>query len=89
GVTIIGAVNLASTVPFHASQLYSRNVANFLSLLFKEGQLNLEDEIPRSTLVCHQGEVVHPRVKESLSTSQSDPAKQSDTPNSTGGEPNA
>ncbi|MCS7339006.1 MAG: hypothetical protein NZ739_12365, partial [Verrucomicrobiae bacterium] len=69
--------------------LYSRNVANFLSLLFKEGQLNLEDEIPRSTLVCHQGEVVHPRVKESLSTSQSDPAKQSDTPNSTGGEPNA
>jgi len=66
GVTIIGAVNLASTIPFHASQLYSRNLANFLHLLFKEGQMNLEDEITRSTLVCHQGEVVHPRVRENL-----------------------
>ncbi|GBC92667.1 NAD(P) transhydrogenase subunit alpha part 1 [bacterium HR15] len=66
GVTIIGAVNLASTIPFHASQLYSRNLANFLNLLFREGQMNLEDEITRSTLVCYQGEVVHPRVKENL-----------------------
>ncbi len=66
GVTIVGAVNLASTVPLHASQLYSRNLANFLQLLFKEGQLNLDDEITRSTLVTHQGEVVHPRVKEIL-----------------------
>ena len=68
GVTIIGAVNLASTVPFHASQLYSRNLANFLTLLLKEGQLNLEDEVTRSTLVTYQGEVVHPRVKENLAS---------------------
>lgn len=68
GVTIIGAVNLASTVPFHASQLYSRNLANFLTLLFKESQLNLEDEVTRSTLVTYQGEVVHPRVKENLAS---------------------
>ena len=68
GVTIIGAVNLASTVPFHASQLYSRNLANFLTILLKEGQLNLEDEVTRSTLVTYQGEVVHPRVKENLAS---------------------
>lgn len=77
GVTIIGAVNLASTVPFHASQLYSRNLANFLTLLFKEGQLNLEDEITRSTLVTYQGAVVHPRVQENL------------TPRTEGGETDA
>ncbi len=67
GVTIVGAVNLASTIPQHASQLYSRNITNFLNLLFRDGQLNLDDEITRSTLVTHQGEVVHPRVKEKLS----------------------
>lgn len=77
GVTIIGAVNLASTVPFHASQLYSRNLANFLTLLFKEGQLNLEDEITRSTLVTYHGAVVHPRVQENL------------TPRTEGGETDA
>lgn len=77
GITIIGAVNLASTVPFHASQLYSRNLANFLTLLFKEGQLNLEDEITCSTLVTYQGAVVHPRVQENL------------TPRTEGGETDA
>jgi len=66
GVTIMGPVNLASTIPFHASQLYSRNIANFLNLLVKEGRLNLEDEITRSTLVTYEGEIVHPRVKEKL-----------------------
>jgi NAD(P) transhydrogenase subunit alpha len=66
GVTIMGPVNLASTIPFHASQLYSRNIANFLNLLFKEGRLNLEDEITRSTLVTYEGEIVHPRVKEKI-----------------------
>jgi len=66
GVTIMGPVNLASTIPFHASQLYSRNIANFLNLLFKEGRLNLEDEITRSTLVTYEGEIVHARVKDKL-----------------------
>ncbi len=66
GVTIMGPVNLASTIPFHASQLYSRNIANFLNLLFKEGRLNLEDEITRSTLVTYEGEIVHARVKEKI-----------------------
>ncbi len=78
GVTIVGAVNLAATIPHHASQLYSRNLTNFLNLLFREGQLNLDDEITRSTLVTHQGEVVHPRVKEKLGANPP-----------SGGEPNA
>jgi NAD(P) transhydrogenase subunit alpha len=82
GVTIMGPVNLASTIPFHASQLYSRNLANFLHLLFKEGRLNLEDEITRSTLVTYEGEVVHARVKDKL---QSLSAKEG----TTGGDENA
>ncbi len=82
GVTIMGPVNLAATVPFHASQLYSRNIANFLNLLFKEGRLNLEDEITRSTLVTYEGEVVHARVKDKL---QSLSAKEG----ATGGDENA
>jgi NAD(P) transhydrogenase subunit alpha len=82
GVTIMGPVNLASTIPFHASQLYSRNIANFLNLLFKEGRLNLEDEITRSTLVTYEGEIVHARVKDKL---QSLSAKEG----TTGGDENA
>jgi NAD(P) transhydrogenase subunit alpha len=89
GVTIIGAVNLASTVPFHASQLYSRNLANFLALLFKEGTLNLDDEITRSTLVTYEGEVAHPRVKENLVSRSSSPPERSEGNPETGGEPHA
>ena len=50
GVTVIGALNLPSSIPVHASQMYSRNVASVLGLLIKEGQLRLdpEDEIVRS-----------------------------------------
>ena len=66
GVSIIGAINLASSVPYHASQMYSRNITAFLLYLVKEGklQLNQEDEIIRETLVTHEGEVVNPRVRE-------------------------
>jgi len=62
GVTIVGYFNLASTVPYHASQMYSRNVTAFLLNLLKDGQLNidLEDEITRGTLVTRDGNVVHP-----------------------------
>jgi NAD(P) transhydrogenase subunit alpha len=64
GVTVIGTLNLPSSVPFHASQMYGANVASFLKLLAKNGELavNLEDEILRETLVCQAGKVVHPRV---------------------------
>jgi len=67
GVHIIGPLNLASTVPFHASQLYARNIATFLkNMMTKDGQLaiNLDDEIVRETLVARNGEVVHPKVRE-------------------------
>jgi NAD(P) transhydrogenase subunit alpha len=68
GVTIIGPLNVASTVPFHASQMYAKNISTFLLHLVKEGQvqLDVQDEITRETLVTHRGEVVHPRVREAL-----------------------
>ncbi len=66
GVTIVGLVNLATAVPYHASQMYSRNLSAFLLLLVKEGklQLNLDDEIIRETLLTRGGAVVNPRVRE-------------------------
>jgi NAD(P) transhydrogenase subunit alpha len=78
GVTIIGEFNLAASVPYHASQLYARNVSAFLQYLVKDGQvqLNLKDEIVRETLVTQEGEVVNARVREffSLPALQSTPA---------------
>jgi NAD(P) transhydrogenase subunit alpha len=66
GVTIIGWFNLASTVPYHASQMYARNVSAFLLHLVKDGKLNLNlsDEIIRETLLTRGGEVVNARVLE-------------------------
>ena len=69
GVRIYGPVNLPSTIPYHASQMYAKNIATFLKYLInKEGNLTLnrEDEIVRETMVTHGGEVVHPRVRELL-----------------------
>ena len=65
-VTILGEINLASAVPYHASQMYAKNVATFLVHLFKGGkpELNLEDEITRETLVTRSGDIVHARVRE-------------------------
>jgi proton-translocating NAD(P)+ transhydrogenase subunit alpha len=69
GVTIIGWFNLASTVPYHASQMYARNVTAFLLHLVKDGklQLDLEDEIIRETMLTRSGEVVNARVREFFS----------------------
>jgi NAD(P) transhydrogenase subunit alpha len=60
-VVIIGPANMASTMPYHASQMYSRTVTNYLLHLLKEGKiyLDLADELTRSPLVTHQGEIVH------------------------------
>lgn len=60
GVRVLGPVNLVSTVPLHASQMYSRNVTTLLKHLIKEGALalDLDDEITRGALVTHAGEVV-------------------------------
>jgi len=68
GVTILGPLNLASTVPYHASEMYARNLAAFVRHLLKDGSIavRLEDEIIRETLLTMNGEVVHPRVREAL-----------------------
>jgi NAD(P) transhydrogenase subunit alpha len=68
GVTIMGPLNLPSTIPYHASQMYAKNIATFLKYLIKDSKLalNREDEIVRETLVTHGGEVVHPKVREIL-----------------------
>jgi NAD(P) transhydrogenase subunit alpha len=66
GVTIIGSINLASTVPYHASQMYAKNVATFLLYMIKEGklQINPQDEIVRETLLTQGGEIVSVRLRE-------------------------
>jgi NAD(P) transhydrogenase subunit alpha len=66
GVSILGPLNLPSSIPYHASQMYAKNIATFVKYLIKDGRLVLdrEDEIVRETLVTHAGEVVHPRVRE-------------------------
>ena len=64
GVTIIAPTNLPATVPVHASQLYSRNVTTFLSLLIKDGELNIDmnDDVVGPSCVTHEGKWVNSRV---------------------------
>jgi NAD(P) transhydrogenase subunit alpha len=65
GVAILAPLNLAATVPFHASQLYARNVAAFLKLLVGEGgalTVNLNDDVVAGTCAVHDGLPVNPRV---------------------------
>jgi H+-translocating NAD(P) transhydrogenase subunit alpha len=68
-VTVLAPLNLAAAIPYHASQLYARNVANFVVNLVKKGELQLDadDEIVRESMLTRGGEVVHPRVREALS----------------------
>ena len=69
GVAIMAPTNLPATVPVHASQLYSRNVTSFLSLLIKDGQLKIDmnDDVVGPSCVTHNGQVVNQRVAASLS----------------------
>jgi len=68
GVTILGPLNIPSTVPYHASQMYSKNITTFLLHLVTEGELrlDLEDEITAGTMVTRGGRIVHPRVLEAM-----------------------
>jgi NAD(P) transhydrogenase subunit alpha len=68
GVTIVAPTNLPATIPVHASQLYSRNVTSFLSLLIKDGQLQIDmnDDVVGPSCVTHNGEVVNKRVAAAL-----------------------
>ena len=76
GISILGPLNLASSAPYHASQMYGSNIASFLKLMVKNGELtmNREDEIIRETLVTHGKEVVNPRVAELLGLTVAAPA---------------
>ncbi len=69
GVTIIGRINVASQVPYHASQLYGHNITAFLLNLVKDGKLrpDSEDEIIRETLLTRGGEILNRRVREFFS----------------------
>ena len=76
-VKIIGHTNLPATAPFHASSMYANNLVKLLALLVNaEGQLNLnrQDEVIAGCLVTHDGQVVHPRIKQLLGSSA--PARQ-------------
>ncbi|MCO6437844.1 MAG: Re/Si-specific NAD(P)(+) transhydrogenase subunit alpha [Phycisphaerae bacterium] len=69
GVTIFGPSNLSSTIPFHASQMFARNLVTFCKeLTNKEGALvlNMENEVHKETMLTRDGEVVHPRIRELL-----------------------
>ncbi|UCD17642.1 MAG: Re/Si-specific NAD(P)(+) transhydrogenase subunit alpha [Candidatus Zixiibacteriota bacterium] len=72
GVTVMGPLNVPSTVPYHSSQMYAKNISTFLLHLVKEKRMIIdrEDEITRETLLTKDGEVVHARVRELLSSGQ-------------------
>lgn len=71
GVRVLGPVNLASSIPVHASEMFSKNITTFLLPMIKSGSVNIDtaDEIIRETLVTQNGEVVNDRVRELLSAS--------------------
>ena len=68
GVAVLGPCNLASDIPVHASEMFSKNILTFLQLMVKDGQLNIdtEDEIIRETLLTRGREIVNNRVRELL-----------------------
>ncbi len=79
GTIVIGPINLPSTVPYHASQMYARNLVAFLLHIVKDGALHLDppDEIVAATLVTRGGEVVQPQVRDFLGRGPLPEAKQS------------
>ena len=69
GVTICGFLNLPASMPFHASQMFSKNMENVVSLIVKSGQINLDlnDEIIKGALITHQGVILQENIKYLLS----------------------
>jgi NAD(P) transhydrogenase subunit alpha len=68
GVSVLGPVNIAASIPHHASQMYAKNVGNFIRQMVKDGALSIDtaDEVLRETLVTQDGEVVSPKLREAL-----------------------
>jgi len=85
GVSIFGPTNLPGEAPYHASQMYAKNVVTFLQSIVKEGKLvfDMEDEVVRDTMVARGGEVVNPRVREALGVA---PETEADKPAEAEGE---
>ena len=75
-VKILGPINIPAMVPYHASQMYARNVVTFIQNMVKDGEINIdmEDEIIRESLVTSDGDVVNPRVREILGMATRDAA---------------
>ena len=70
GVLVMGPRNLPAALPFHASQMYARNLVEFVGHLFGEdGEVDYEDEIVSATVVTHEGEIKSERVKANLAGS--------------------
>ena len=67
-VRIVGPLNIPASMPVHASQLYSKNMLNLLTLMLKDGQfdLNMEDDIVAGTVITHNGEITHQGVKAAI-----------------------
>lgn len=67
GITVIGAVNLPSTLPVHASELYARNVTNFIRHVYqqKNGAIDFNDDIVKSACLTHNGEIVNQLLRQS------------------------
>jgi NAD(P) transhydrogenase subunit alpha len=87
-VTILGPTDLVSRKPNHASQMFSKNVETFLKAMLKEGQLVIDasDEITAGTLLCQDGQVVHPRLREMLGQEPLPASEEPETPNPSEGE---
>jgi NAD(P) transhydrogenase subunit alpha len=68
GVSIVGTINLASRMPVHASEMYARNLFNFLSPIIKDGDLALDwgDEIIAASVFTHEGQIRHEGVRKAL-----------------------
>ena len=68
GVKVIGVVNLPGEIPVHASQLFGKNVANFLGLMVVGGKLDtgVDDDVIKESVVAAGGDVVNNRVREAL-----------------------
>lgn len=64
-VKVVGPLNLPSTLAFHASQLFSKNILSLLSLMLKDGELHFdfEDEIVKNSTITHNGEIISPMLK--------------------------
>jgi NAD(P) transhydrogenase subunit alpha len=69
GVTIIGQVNIPSSMPVHASLLYARNILAFVNLISPDGKsinVDLSDDVIIGSLITHNGEIVHPAIKDAV-----------------------